>query len=68
MTSNGCNEDGFDLYEAETKQEFEFYAVRYGYDLEKDDEVSFFYKDPLVQSLWEAFHKGHIMGRDWNGD
>lgn len=33
MKPNGCNEDGWDLYEEQTRQDFEYYAVRRGYSV-----------------------------------
>lgn len=75
VTGNGCNEDGespnglnpngWDLYEAQTKEEFEFYAHRRGYLLDKDELGPMFYANPRTQDAWEMYHKGHVMGRGW---
>lgn len=66
MKSNGCNEDGWDLYEEQTRQEFEYYAVRRGYSVVRDSEYSFFYAEQRTADAWEMYHHGHVKGRVWN--
>lgn len=66
MKSNGCNEDGWDLFEQQTKAEFEHYAVRQGYSIERDSEYSFFYADSRTEDAWRMYHQGHVSGRVWN--
>ena len=66
MKSNGCNEDGLDLFEQQTKQEFEYYAVRRGYDITRDTEYSFFYADTRTEDAWRMYHQGHVSGRVWS--
>lgn len=60
--TNGCDDNGWDLYESQTREEFEFYAMRKGYDITG---FTFFYKDSSTQALWEAYHKGNVSGREW---
>ena len=66
MKPNGCNEDGWDLFEQQTREEFEHYAVRRGYDITRDSEYSFFYADKRTENAWEMYHQGHVSGRTWN--
>ncbi len=63
MKSNGCNEDGWDLFEEQTRQEFEYYACRQGYNLAKDSEYSLFYAEPHTEDAWRMYHQGHVSGR-----
>lgn len=65
MKPNGCNEDGWDLYEQQTKEEFEYYAVRVGYGITRDSEYSFFYADTRTEDAWRMYHQGHVSGRRW---
>jgi len=64
--NKGCNSDGWDLLEAETKEQFESYAQRRGYDLTRDAEYSLFYAEPATQGAWEMYHKGYVDGRSFN--
>lgn len=66
IKSNGCNEDGWDLFEEQTRQEFESYACRRGYSVVRVSEYNFFYDDPTTQDAWEMYHQGHVKGRAWN--
>lgn len=66
MKTNGCNEGGWDLFEQQTKEEFEYYAVRRGYDIIRDSEYSFFYADAWTEMAWEMYHQGHVSGRVWS--
>ena len=60
MKPNGCNEDGWDLFEQQTKEEFEYYAVRRGYDITRDSEYSFFYADTRTEDAWETVSYTHL--------
>ncbi len=66
MKNNGCNEDGWDLYEEQTRQEFEYYAVRRGYSVGRDKEYSFFYAEQRAADAWEMYLHGHVKGRGWD--
>lgn len=66
MKSNGCNEDGWDLFEEQTRQAFEYYAVRRGYSVERNGEYNFFYFEDRTEDAWEMYRKGHIDGRVWD--
>jgi len=66
MKSNGCNEDGWDLFEEQTRQEFEYYAVRRGYSVVRDSEYSWVYADKRTADAWEMYHHGHVKGRTFN--
>ncbi|QHJ82006.1 MAG: hypothetical protein [Bacteriophage sp.] len=66
MKPNGCNEDGWDLFEESTRKIFEEYAYRRGYSIVRDSEYSFFYADPRTEEAWEMYHRGHVKGRTWN--
>jgi len=66
MKANGCNEDGWDLYEEQTRSEFELYARTQGYDLTRDSEYSFMYARTKTNSAWVMYHKGHVDGRVWS--
>ncbi|MCY1184302.1 hypothetical protein D9M73_249840 [compost metagenome] len=68
MKNNGCNEDGWDLFEDRTRQEFEYYAIRRGYSLMRDIEYSFFYADSRTEDAWRMYHQGHVSGRTWSLD
>lgn len=63
MTNSGCNEDGWDLYEEQTRLEFEYYAARRGYSIERDIEYNFFYAEKRTADAWEMYHHGHVRGR-----
>lgn len=63
--NNGCNEDGWDLYEEQTRKEFEFYACRQGYDMTKDSECPWIYKEQRTEDAWRMYHVGHVKGRVW---
>jgi hypothetical protein len=65
MECNGCNEDGWGLFEQQTKEGFEHYAVRRGYDITRDREYSFLYVDKRTEGAWEMYHQGHLSGRVW---
>jgi hypothetical protein len=67
MKPNGCNEDGWDLYEESTRQEFEYYAVRRGYSVVRDPEFNFLYAEEHTEAAWEMYHQGHVSGRGWGG-
>lgn len=66
VKSNGCNEDGWDLYYQETRDEFEYIAFRKGYDLTYDIECPWTYLNNTTDIAWEMFHIGHVKGRVWN--
>lgn len=66
MKNNGCNEDGWDLYEDHTRKEFEFYAVRQGYVLTRDTECPWVYAEQCTEDAWRMYHVGHVSGRTWN--
>lgn len=65
MNYNGCDEDGWDWFQEQTKAEFEQYALRQGYSLARDVEYSFFYADPRTEDAWRMYHQGHVSGRTW---
>lgn len=64
-TWNGCNEDGWDLFEEETRQQFEEIARRKGYCLVRDNECIWCYADKRTEEAWRMFHVGHVKGRAW---
>lgn len=64
--NNGCNEDGWDLFEEQTRQEFEYYAKSQGYSVERNTEYNFFYADVETENAWRMYHLGHVSGRTWN--
>ena len=66
MKPNGCNEDGWDLFEPQTKEEFEYYAFLRGYDITRDSEYSFSYADKRTEDAWGMYHQGHVSGRVWD--
>ena len=66
IKSNGCNEDGWDLFEEQTRQEFEHYACRRGYDLYKHPDYPWQYFNTRTEDAWEMYHHGHVKGRNWN--
>lgn len=66
MKSNGCNEDGWDLFEEQTRQEFEYYACRQGYDLFRHPEDTWCYFNQRTEDAWRMYHVGHVKGRTWN--
>lgn len=68
MKPNGCNEDGWDLYEQKTREEFEYLAQRRGYSLERDVVHDWFYAEQRTVDAWEMYHRGHVSGRVWNAD
>lgn len=57
---------GWDLYEEQTRQEFEYYAVRRGYSVVRDSDYSFFYAEERTERAWEMYHQGHVKGRTWS--
>jgi len=63
MKPNGCNEDGWDLFEESTLKEFEEYACRQGYDLTKDAELTLLYAQERTEDAWRMFYAGHVSGR-----
>lgn len=65
IKNNGCNEDGWDLYEESTRKEFEEYACRQGYDLTRDAQLTFLYAQERTEDAWRMFHMGHVKGRMW---
>lgn len=67
MKSNGCNEDGWDLFEEQTRQEFEYYACRQGYDLFRHPEDTWCYFNQRTEDAWRMYHVGHVKGRTWSG-
>jgi hypothetical protein len=66
MKPNGCNEDGWDLYEEQIRQWFEYYAVRRGYSVERDKDYNFFYAEQRTADAWEMYHQGHVKERAWS--
>lgn len=66
LLSNGCYEDsGYDFFEQETREEFELYAIRQGYDITRDEEYNFFYKDERTEEAWRIYHQAHVRGREF---
>lgn len=66
MNFNGCNEDGWDLFEDQTRHEFESYAKCQGYGLFKHPEYGWFYFHQRTEDAWKMFHYAHVKGRTWN--
>jgi hypothetical protein len=66
MRDNGCDDDGWDLFEEQTRQEFEFYACRQAYDLHRHPRDTWTYSNQATQSAWRMFHLGHVKGRTFN--
>lgn len=66
MKNNGCNEDGWDLFEEQTRQEFEHYASCQGYDLRRHPENTWCYFNQRTEDAWRMYHVGHVSGRTWN--
>lgn len=66
MKSNGYNEDGWDLYEEQTRCEFEEYACRKGYALARHPEYKWEYLNNSTGKVWDMYHHGHVKGRTWN--
>lgn len=66
LSPNGCYEDsGYDFFEQEVRKEFELHARRQGYDLTRDEEYSFFYKDGRTEEAWRIYHQAHVRGREF---
>lgn len=66
LLPNGCYEDsGYDFFEQEVREEFEFYARRQGYDITRDEKYNFFYKDERTEEAWRIYHQAHVRGRDF---
>jgi len=65
VRDNGCNEDGWDLYEQQTREAFEFIACRTGFSLKRDEECPWMYAEKNTQDCWRMFHSGHVKGRGW---
>lgn len=63
---NGCDEDGWDLHEEQTRNEFEDYAKRLGYSVKRNNLLEWFYADDRTQQAWLFYHIGHVQGRTWN--
>lgn len=66
LLPNGCYEDsGYDFFEQEVREEFELYARRKGYDITRDKEYNFFYKDERTEEAWRIYHQAHVRGREF---
>ena len=66
LLANGCYEDsGYDFFEQEVREEFELYARRKGYDITRDHEYNFFYKDERTEEAWRMYHVAHVRGREF---
>ena len=66
LLPNGCYEDsGYDFFEQQVKEEFESYARRQGYDIARDGEYNFFYKDERTADAWGIYHQAHVRGREF---
>lgn len=66
LLPNGCYEDsGYDFFESEVRKEFELYARRKGYNITRDEEYNFFYKDERTEDVWRIYHQAHLRGREF---
>ena len=66
LLPNGCYEDsGYDFFEQQVKEEFESYARRQGYDITRDKDYRFFYKDGRTEDAWRMYHQAHVRGREF---
>lgn len=66
LLPNGCYEDsGYDLFEQEVMEEFELYARRKGYNIKRDEEYNFFYKEERTEEAWRIYHQAHVRGREF---
>lgn len=43
---------------------FEDYASRKGYNLERDEEWNFFYKEERTEEAWRMFHVGFVRAQE----
>lgn len=50
------------MTEQEIRQLFESYAIRKGFDITRDEDYSFFYKESNTEDVWRAFHVGFVRG------
>ena len=61
----GLNEDGWDEFASIVREEFEFWAVRKGFDIMRVKEYPWLYESDKTNDVWRAYHLGHVRGRDF---
>lgn len=68
MSGNGCDDNGYDLYEKEVKELFERFAHSYYYFDLTLDSSGLHYKSVVTNDVWKLFHLAHVKGRLFWGD
>lgn len=64
--SYGSNEDGWDLFEQQVREDFESIAHRkFSLVLTRDVEYPWVYADKNTEDMWRMYHKGHVAGREF---